>query len=59
MTGSVHVLSDRGIWLSEDISESVGTKRGSSDVVFKEWCTTVWILPMQERSRKGAVVFGQ
>lgn len=30
-----------------------------SDVVFKEWCTIVLILPMQERSRESTVLFGQ
>lgn len=55
---SVHVLSDRGIWLSEDTWKSLRTKGDFSDA-FKEWCTTVLILPMQKRSGESAVAFGQ
>lgn len=34
-------------------------KGDPSDVVFKEWCTVVLILPLQERSRGSTVLFGQ
>jgi len=44
--------------MSEDTSEKK-KRRGDSSDVFKERCTTVLILPMQERSRVSARLFGQ